>query len=120
MATNSYNLRKEEIIPLAKENGFDFSLEDMKELGKSNANTLSDDELEQVAGGRGQFSTSYSYYEQTIISTLFCELAPDDSTFITLYNSFPNNCLDFVHVGCGSSHIFCGNCKHLQGSMTVS
>ena len=45
-----------EIIPLAKESGFDFTLADVKEyievLGQSKTGQLSDDELNAVSGGQ--------------------------------------------------------------------
>ena len=43
------------LIPLAKKAGFDFTLDEVKAFLKSNAEggELSDDELEAVAGGKG-------------------------------------------------------------------
>lgn len=39
------------LAPIAKEAGFDFSYEDAAELAKAPVGELSDDELDQVAGG---------------------------------------------------------------------
>jgi predicted ribosomally synthesized peptide with nif11-like leader len=44
-------MKPEELIPFAKEMGFDFTLDELKEVKKDDIE-LSPDELEAVAGGR--------------------------------------------------------------------
>ena len=46
----------EEIIPFAKENGYDFTPEDVNELQKPAREGLSDEDLGQVVGGTRGFS----------------------------------------------------------------
>ena len=63
----------EKIIPLAKESGYEFSLENLNELYKPSLEELSDEELVQVSGGRGTYG---SYY---------CDMVQDDQMFEIFY-----------------------------------
>lgn len=52
----------EKIIPFVKENGYEFSLEDLKKLQQPFRRELSNEELDRVAGGYGCFhDNSYLY-----------------------------------------------------------
>ena len=44
-------LKPEEIVPFAKEMGYDFTLEELKDVRKDDVEELSPEELENVAGG---------------------------------------------------------------------
>ncbi len=75
----------EELIPLAKENGFEFSLEDMKELWKDPKTELSDDELERVAGGEFRFRF-----------VQICKANVDQATFKLYRAQDTNECPNYV------------------------
>lgn len=88
---------KNEVIPFAKKNGFDFIPEDLAELQKTAGGEISDEELDQVAGGRGEFSeTIYSMFVSHVERRMACDFAPDDQTFKTRYYQNPTDCPDFV------------------------
>ncbi|MGI6711838.1 MAG: hypothetical protein ACOX4L_03765 [Bacillota bacterium] len=100
----------EEVIPLAKSLGFDFSTEDFRELLQPVKKLLTDEELDEAVGGRGQFSEVYSILEFTYT----CELAPDDETFRMYYMNNAQNCLSYEPL---SQHIYkrcCDTCKHID------
>ena len=56
---NTANMKPEEVIAFAKEMGFDFTLDELKEVKKDDIE-LSPDELEAVAGGHHGGSTGIS------------------------------------------------------------
>jgi hypothetical protein len=106
---------QKDVIPLAKKHGCDFTPEDLAELQTTK---ISDEELDQVVGGRGQFTqsnafmTSHGAISLTLTNT--CDLAPDDQTLLARYNQWPTDCPDYVWVGIGSSYRSCANCAHFQ------
>ncbi len=115
---------REHVIPLAKKSGYDFSLEDLQELRKSAEEKMEDDAHDRANGDRGQFtetSTVQVVLTRIIKKTTFCELAPDDQTFINRYNQFPNNhCPDYAGIKRGPSGIaFCSGCVHCQKKVTI-
>lgn len=59
---------KAELIPFAKELGYEFSSEDMKEMEKPVESSLSDEDLEKVAGGRGMSSTDIGKIQNITIN----------------------------------------------------
>jgi predicted ribosomally synthesized peptide with nif11-like leader len=59
---------KEELIPFAKELGYEFSLEDMKELEKPAGSSISEEDLEKVAGGRGKSSADAGIIQNITIN----------------------------------------------------
>jgi predicted ribosomally synthesized peptide with nif11-like leader len=80
---------KEEVIPFAKEHGYDFSPEDLKELEKPAEGRLSDEELGRVAGGFGDWVIEGIRF--------YCDRVPDDQTFFKRVTGGSNNgCPDFI------------------------
>ncbi len=78
---------KEEIIPLAKEYGYDFTPEDLKELQKNAEGKLSDEELSEVTGG----GRKYFWWES--VDTCYCEYAGhDDPAFLKHYSQEYADC----------------------------
>lgn len=65
----------EEISLLAKKYGFDFTPEDLKELQKNTEGKLSDEELSEVTGGRGQITRHRSFLWWESTDTCSCEYA---------------------------------------------
>lgn len=91
---------KEEIMPLAQKHGFDFSLEDFKQLQKPTEGKLSDEELDKVTGGRGEITLSFrNKYRHIISYHAYCDYAPDDQTFRMRYDQHPTDCPNFVPYG---------------------
>lgn len=114
---------REEIIPLAKEYGYEFTLEDFAKLQADGK--LSDEELGQITGGRGEFSKTYTCHFLTgttiLHNTYSCDYAPDDQTFETRYNQFQNNnCPDYKNPGIGAPQRICINCEHMHERQTTS
>ncbi len=104
---------KEELIPLAKENGFEFSLEDMKEQEKPTYGEISDDDLEQVAGGRAEYTHTYNFGKGDIRKKYSCEFASDESTFELIFN-LNSRCPNYSErVSAGVSCSSCNNLKYL-------
>lgn len=94
----------EEVIPLAKAAGFDLSLEDMKALYKPVGRELADEELDEVVGGRGEFTITHQNTIGITRFTYYCELAPDNQTFIARKKaSLGNDCPDYRWQGIGSN-----------------
>ena len=63
----------EEVIPLAKSKGYDFSLGDFQELLQPAKKQLTDEELDEAVGGRGQFSSqkkSSAYVRARFLSVI--------------------------------------------------
>jgi hypothetical protein len=87
-----------EVIPFAKKYGYDFTLEDLAELQKTAGGKMSDEELDGVVGGRGEFSQIDKGWIYTMILTTFCNFMPDDQTFKTRYEEFPTDCPDYVRM----------------------
>jgi hypothetical protein len=108
---------QEEVIPLAKKYGYDLSPEDFKALKKTAPERLEDEELDMVAGGRGQ-RQQISYYLNgwKLIDTEYCDLAPDNQTFMARYNRYPDSgCPDYSYShGCPIGDRHCLSCKNLQ------
>jgi hypothetical protein len=107
---------QKEIIPLAKKHGYDLTPEDFKELQKTVPERLEDEELDRVAGGRGQIQqkTVYGTGGWTLIDTQYCDLAPDNQTFIARFNKWPDNgCPDYVFFH-GCPNRICISCKNFQ------
>lgn len=101
----------EEMIPLAGSKGFDLSTEDFKELLQSVEKQLTDAELGQAVGGRGQFFDPVGGY------TFFCELTPDDETFLRTYKGSggvycPSH--EYRIPGMPYGRKSCITCKHFQ------
>lgn len=93
----------EKVIPFAKENGYDFSLDDLKNLQNTARDELSDEDLEQISGGRGVYG---SYY---------CDMVSDDRMFAIFveYGSLAG-CPDWQGAnGYSRSCRFCVNYKHV-------
>jgi predicted ribosomally synthesized peptide with nif11-like leader len=106
----------EEISQLAKKYGFYFTPEDLKELQKNAEGKLSDEELSEVAGGRGQFSRHRSLFWWECSDTCICECAKDDSTFAYYYCQDFTNCPNYEWKGYGLSTHQCSCCSHFQCS----
>ncbi|HEX2926373.1 MAG TPA: hypothetical protein VHP38_08990 [Ruminiclostridium sp.] len=107
---------QKEVIPFANKYGYDFTSEDLAELQKAK---MSDEELDQVVGGRGQFTQTNTY--QTMFGTISntytmaCDLAPDDQTFTARFHQGPSlDCPDYVYIGRGCHLRACMSCAHLQ------
>ncbi|MBP7331142.1 MAG: hypothetical protein BWY65_01033 [Firmicutes bacterium ADurb.Bin373] len=101
----------EEMIPLAGSKGFDLSTEDFKELLQSVEKQLTDAELGQAVGGRGQFLVPATEH------IIFCELAPDDETFLRIYKGSgdvycPSH--EYIFRGMTYGRKSCSTCKHYQ------
>ena len=107
---------KEEIIPLAKQYGYEFTLEDFAEL--QTEGKLSDEELGQITGGRGEYSDSHtlnSPFGPIPVTTVFsCDYASDNETFRTRCKYGDTNCPDFEYNGNGDRRKICYNCAHLH------
>jgi hypothetical protein len=116
------NVIQKEVIPLAESSGYDFTLDDIKELQTSSLK-LSDDEMSEVAGGRGQFTETldpYSEYFGRVVITYSnsCDYAPDDATFRARYYETTNSCPDYAFIGCGVRDHTCICCTHYQCKVT--
>jgi hypothetical protein len=113
---------QEEIIPLAKEYGYDFTPEDFKELQKPDAHRLSDEKLDGVTGGRGQFVVPGVTKELNLFTiTLSCDFMPCDEIFKRYLDQKQNGCNYFVPAGtqvhaCKS----CANLRALRKDQNVS
>jgi hypothetical protein len=119
------NVINEELIPFAKELGYEFSPEDMKELEKPADGTLSDEELERVVGGRAQFSCTDTYKNlngNTVTRTVHrsCEIIRSDSVFKFEYFRHPHDCVNIAWRGTDSSLSGCEGCVHYSSSVTTS
>jgi predicted ribosomally synthesized peptide with nif11-like leader len=108
-----------EVIPFAKKYGYDFTAEDLAELQRTTGEKVSDEELDQVVGGRGEFREYSSGWFYSAISTTFCDFAPDDQTFKTRYDQYLTDCPDYVWTGKGASQRLCACCAHCQNSITT-
>jgi hypothetical protein len=106
----------EEIIPLAKGYGYDLTPEDFMGLKKTPPERLEDEELDMVAGGRGQIDEYFTGATATILAnTICCNCTPDNQTFITRYNIYSDNhCPDYSYVGRGRDQRICPCCKNLD------
>jgi hypothetical protein len=103
----------EEIIPLAKKCGFDFTPEDLKELQKPAEGELSDKELDGVNGGRGEITLTFrNRYHHTMTYKAYCDYAPDDQTFRMRYDQYPTDCPNYVPYGNYDRICMrCANCR---------
>lgn len=100
-----------EVIPLAKSLGFDFSAGDFRELLQPVKKQLTDEELDEAVGGRGQFSRQFAPIEFTYL----CELAPDDETFRMYYEKYLHNCPNYEPLSQNSALTKCCDiCKHID------
>ena len=63
---NTANMKPEEVIAFAKEMGYDFTLDELKEVKKEDIE-LSPDELESVAGG-ARFERDYGTYMNKVMT----------------------------------------------------
>ena len=63
------NIKPEEIVPFANEMGFDFTLDELKEVKKEDIE-LSPDELESVAGG-ARYERDYGTYMYKVRTELW-------------------------------------------------
>jgi hypothetical protein len=106
-----------EVIPFAKKYGYDFTPEDLAELQKMADGEISDEELNQVVGGRGQYSetvTALTRGGTSIVTyTKACDFASDDQTFIAFMDG-KIDCPDYVWKGRGASNRSCLCCAHYQ------
>jgi len=107
---------QEEVIPLAKKYGFDFTPENFTELLKTADGKLSDEELGEVVGGQGQFSVRHQRGMPFGDTTTYCDCAPDDATFITRYGQSPTDCPDYV---CSNTDAPQRTCRHCKNSYTM-
>ncbi|HEX2925336.1 MAG TPA: hypothetical protein VHP38_03615 [Ruminiclostridium sp.] len=107
---------REEIIPMAKKHGYDLTPEDFNDLKKTAPERLEDEELDMVAGGRGQIDEYLIGTTATILTdTIYCNCAPDNQTFIMRYNIYSDNhCPDYSYVGRGRDQRICPCCKNLS------
>jgi hypothetical protein len=106
---------QEEIIPLAKEYGYDFAPEDLKELQQPETYKLSDEELDGVTGGRGQYvHVSVTHGSTLYTITLSCEFAPNDDIFRCYFNQDSNNCYEFVPTSPNRYPHACMRCANMR------
>jgi hypothetical protein len=98
-----------EICQLGEKYGLAFTLEDLKKLEDKADQALSEDELDEVNGGRGSL---YS----TPNTCVTCNYVKDDSTF-DYYFTLGNECPDFNDNGFGYSACDCWFCTHLKVSL---
>jgi hypothetical protein len=110
----------DKIISLAGEYGFDISPEDFNGLRKT-AGEIPDEELDCVSGGSGQYSEDITIDGKTFTLTYSCELVPDDQTFQTRMNQYPNDCPDYQNSDSQSlystTHGSCFRCVHLKSPL---
>ncbi len=94
----------EELIPLAKENGFELSLEEIKSLGEKTTSVLSDDELREVVGGSVRVvSRGYLVY---------CHMPSiDEETFRIHLDSYNNDCIYYT---AAEEYRKCYDCGHFN------
>lgn len=104
----------EDISRLAKEYGYNFTPEDLRELQKNSEVELPDEELSEVTGGRGQFSRHRKFFWWESSDTCSCEYAKDDSTFADYYCQQFTNCPNYEWRGYGLSTHQCSCCSHFQ------
>ncbi|MGI6358363.1 MAG: hypothetical protein ACOX2K_06705 [Bacillota bacterium] len=94
----------DQVIPLAKGVGFDFSVGDFREMLQLAHRQLTDEELNRAVGGAAQ------------IGPLSCELVPDKATFrARLKRWYDSECPHFSRQWDGTVSTTCWDCKHLQG-----
>ena len=108
---------QEEVIPLAKTNGYDFSPKDLKEIQSDAGEKLSDEELDGISGGSGQFTIWHSFYSKFVIirNIISCKYVPDDATFESRYYATQTDCSYYQYSGCGAnipSCVCCANCSY--------
>lgn len=96
----------EEVIPLAKSKGYDFSLGDFQELLQSAKKQLTDEELEQTVGGRGRFTDHKYVYT--------CELVTGDTTFFMYLFNRISGCANYEWNKSASNTGSCFDCMHLK------
>jgi hypothetical protein len=96
----------------------------MAELQKTVGEKMPDEELDQVVGGRGQFSDTKTWYSMSgpIIFTYTnaCDLAPDDQTFIARFKQGAIDCPDWIWLGHGSTYRTCACCANCQYILSQS
>jgi predicted ribosomally synthesized peptide with nif11-like leader len=93
-----------EILSMAKEAGFEFSIDEFKELQvSSKEGKLSDEELDKVVAGQ-----AHGDFKVTIV----CEQLSDNSLLNKYVKNYPNDCPHFQGVFYNTSA--CCNCKHLD------
>ncbi len=109
---------KEEIIPLAKKYGYDFTPEDLKELQNLTEGELSDEELDEVAGGQGQITLTFrNRYHSIMTYKATCDYMPDDQTFRMRYDQYPTDCPNYVWFGNGNNVPTCKGCANCRLGM---
>jgi hypothetical protein len=109
---------KEEIIPLAKKYGYDFTPEDLKQLQKPAEGKLSDEELDEVAGGQGQLTLTFrNRYHSIMTYKAYCDYVPDDQTFRIRYDQYPTDCPNYVWFGNGNNVPMCKGCANCRLGM---
>jgi hypothetical protein len=107
---------KEEIMPLAKKNGFDFTQEDFEQLQNPIEGKLSEEELDKVTGGRGEITLSFrNKYHHNITYHAYCDYVPDDQTFRMRYDQNPTDCPNFVPYG--NYDRICMRCENCRLNM---
>ncbi len=106
----------EKISQLAEKFGFDFTPEDLKELNKKTEGKLSEEELSEVTGGRGQFTLQRSFLWWESTNTCSCDYAKDDATFANYYVQNFTNCPYYEWRGYGLSTHQCRCCSHFHCS----
>jgi hypothetical protein len=107
---------REEVIPLAKKYGFDFTSDDLDKAQNAFVGRLSDEELDQIAGGKGQFTETFFGQIHGLISTYTCDYAPDDQTLETYYNQLSTGCPDYVHLDHVANLRMCVCCANLHST----
>lgn len=105
----------EDLALLAKSMGFDFSSKDIWDFLEAANYMMTDEELEDVVGGRGEFTQREWWSPSTDLArTISCDFAPDDDTFVARYKARSTNCPDYVYYGYGATVRACGTCKHFN------
>jgi hypothetical protein len=113
------NVLREEIVSLAKQCGFDFTPQEMIDLKETAKGKLSDEELDEIVGGRGGFSRSLSItfdfpHLYNLTATTCCDSAPDDNTFRKRYMQSITDCPNYIWSNYGSDYHACNTCKNCR------
>jgi hypothetical protein len=104
---NDYDMIMEELIPpFAKKVGMEFTMEEMNKVLSLESNSLSDDELDQVAAGRGEIIEQYS---RKVIYR--CEMVENNTEFVYYFMN-KKNCPYYKGLYAGVTN--CAWCKNLE------
>jgi hypothetical protein len=103
---------EQEVISLAKSAGYDFSVEELKDYKKIAPKQLSEEELDMIVGGRGEFEENMGVFKKTHICN--CNNI-DTNIFKNHFNaSWDNNCPYYIKLP-GSRDFYtskCHSCKN--------